>query len=120
MYQSVALFLIALAIGCSPPEQKTKEPPKALTAGEHLIAAREILKSNLIYPSREELRKLDDHLSNIKESEPEFKEASKLKVMVEKLKVKLEKEAAEEKRRTGIFLRERYVENFERELLRKG
>ena len=113
----VAFVLFTLAFGCGPTEEKNKEPPKVLTAQEPLLAAHEILKSN--YPSREKLGKLDGHLRNIKETEPEFKEA-KLKARGKTLRVKLDKEAAEQARRAGILLREQYVKRLERDLLKQG
>jgi hypothetical protein len=98
--------------------RKRESRRSLLRQGTSLSSSQNLKKS--LYVGRYELRRIDDHLNSITENDPEFKEARKLKTTVGKLKIKVTRDAAEEKRRVAILAREQYVEKLERELLKQG
>ena len=108
---------IFLLVSCSPSEPEPKKE-HVLTSAEHLIAAREILQNKNLTAA--DVGKAESHLKAINQTDTEFKESQQLLKKAKVEEKRLVKEFAEKLRREGIVLREKWADEMERGMLRKG
>jgi hypothetical protein len=107
------------ALGPTKPPKEQEAPPKVLTPAEHLLVAKEILSTKKPLTIAE-VDQAGKHLRSIAPTLPEHKEVPPLLRRIAVEEKRIAKEAADKLTREGVAGRQQYVEELEKEYLRKG